>query len=102
MSRNLLKSSHFINLLLENNRSLNRHLLSHASDKNLQAIAEIFYNVFRLPLGKKKKDLFLQRLNFLKKFVKFEEKNRRLVKLHHIEISDLLFFIKKYLNKIFK
>ena len=102
MSRNLLKSSHFINLLLENNHSLNRHLLSHASGKNLQAIAEIFYNVFRLPLGKKKKDLFLQRLNFLKKFVKFEEKRRRLVKLHHIEISDLLFSIKKYLNKILK
>ena len=102
MSRNLLKSSHFINLLLENNHSLNRHLLSYASDKNLQAIAEIFYNVFRLPIGKKKKDLFLQRLNFLKKFVKFEEKRRRLVKLHHIEISDLLFSIKKYLNKILK
>ena len=60
MSRNLLKSSHFINLLLEKNHSLNRYLLSHARDKNLQAIAEIFYNVFRLPLGKKKMTYFFR------------------------------------------
>ena len=64
MSRNLLKSKNFINLLLEKNQSLNKQLLSYASDQNLKAIAEFFYNVFRLPLGKKRKGLFLQRLNF--------------------------------------
>ena len=100
MSRNLLRSANFIKLLLEKNQSLNRQLLSHASDKNLKAIAEIFYNVFRLPLGKKKKELFLQRLKFLKKFVKFEERRKKLARLHHRVIGDLLFNLRKYLNKI--
>ena len=60
MSRNLLRSANFIKLLLEKNQSLNRQLLSHSSDKNLKAIAEIFYNVFRLPLGKKKRNCFFR------------------------------------------
>ena len=102
MSRNLLKSRHFIKLLLEKNISLNRHLLANASDKNLQAIAEIFYNVFRLPLAKTKRELFLEKLKFLKKFVKFEGRRRRLARGHHIEISELLFTLRKYLNKILK
>ena len=100
MSTNLLKSRHFINLLLEKNQPLNRHLLSHASDQNLRAIAEIFYNVFRLPLSKKRIELFLEKLKFLKKFIKFEERRRRLARRHHIEIGELLFTIRKYLNKI--
>ena len=102
MSRNLLKSKNFINLLLEKNQSLNKQLLSYASDQNLKEIAEIFYNVFRLPLGKKRKGLFLQRLKFLKKFIKFEEKRRRLARLHHREIGELLFTLRKYLDKILK
>ena len=100
MSRNLLKSRHFINLLLEKNQPLNRQLLSHGSDQNLRAIAEIFYNVFRLPLTKRKRELFLEKIKFLKKFIKLEEKRRRLAIRHHIEISELLFSIRKYLNKI--
>ena len=102
MSRNLLKSRNFINLLLEKNQCLNRQLLYHAGDQNLKAIAEIFYNVFRLPLGNKRKKLFLERLKFLKKFVKFEDKRRRLARLHHSEITELLFSLRKYLNKILK
>ena len=102
MSRNLLKSRNFINLLLERNQTLNRQLLSYASDNNLEAIAEIFYNAFRLPLSKKKRELFLDNLKFLKKFVKFEERRRRLAKKNHIEITELLYTLRKYLNKLLK
>ena len=52
MSRNLTQSRHFILLLLEKNLSLNQHILIHASSSQLKAVAEIFYNVFKLPLSK--------------------------------------------------
>ena len=55
MSRNLKHSKNFILLLLENNLHLNKHILIHASPSQLKALAEIFYNVFKLPLTKKKR-----------------------------------------------
>ena len=55
MSRNLKHSKHFILLLLENNLVLNKHILIHTTPSQLKAVAEIFYNVFKLPLTKKKK-----------------------------------------------
>ena len=55
MSRNIKNSKHFILLLLENNLDLNKHILIHATPSHLKAVAEIFYNVFKLPLNKKKK-----------------------------------------------
>ena len=55
MSRNLKNSKNFILLLLENNLDLNKHILIHATPSQLKAVAEIFYNVFKLPLTKKKK-----------------------------------------------
>ena len=49
MSRNLLKSKNYINSLLEKNQSLNKQLLSYASDQTLKAIAEIFTTYFAYP-----------------------------------------------------
>ena len=60
MSRNLKHSKNFILLLLENNLHLNKHILIHASPSQLKALAEIFYNVFKLPLTKKKKGKILK------------------------------------------
>ena len=54
MSRNLKHSQHFILLLLENNLDPNKHILIHATPSQLKAVAEIFYNVFKLPLTKRK------------------------------------------------
>ena len=70
MSRNLKHSKQFILLLLENNLELNKHILIHATPSQLKAVAEIFYNVFKLPLTKKKKEKFL---NCLKKYKKIYE-----------------------------
>ena len=73
MSRNLKNSKYFILLLLENNLHLNKHILIHATPSQLKAVAEIFYNVFKHPLTKKKKEKFLSWLKILKKYIKSEE-----------------------------
>ena len=118
MSRNLKQSRHFILLLLENNLDLNKHILIHASSSQLKAIAEIFYlfiwgftslstlyrsfyNVFKLPLSKKKREKFINYLKILKKFIKSEEKGRRILARKHFErLSNLLVSIKYYIAKI--
>ena len=70
MSRNLKNSKHFILLLLENNLYLNKHIFIHATPSQLKAVTEIFYNVFKLPLTKKKREKFLSWLKILKKIYK--------------------------------
>ena len=101
MSRNLKRSRHFILLLLENNLDLNKHILIHASSSQLKAIAEIFYNIFKLPLSKKKREKFINYLKILKKFIKSEEKGRRILARKHFErLSNLLVSIKYYIEKI--
>ena len=60
MSRNLKSSKHFILLLLENNLDLNKNILIHATPSQLKAVAEIFYNVFKHPLTKRKKRAILK------------------------------------------
>ena len=57
MSKSLKHSKNFILLLLENNLDLNKHILIHATPSQLKAVAEIFYNVFKLPLTKKRKKI---------------------------------------------
>ena len=47
-----------INLMLENNQKINRALFRHFTDGGLSAIAEVIYNVFRLPISAKKKKKF--------------------------------------------
>ena len=58
-----------INLILENNRNINRALFRHTTDDGLSIIAEVIYNVFRLPISPKKKQKFQQNLKLLKKFI---------------------------------
>ena len=101
MSRNLKNSKNFILLLLENNLDLNKHILIHATPSQLKAVAEIFYNVFKLPLTKKKKEKFLGYLKILKKYIKSEERGRRSIARKHFErITNLLVSIKYYIEKI--
>ena len=101
MSRNLKNSKHFILLLLENNLYLNKHIFIHATPSQLKAVAEIFYNVFKLPLTKKKREKFLSCLKILKKYIKSGERGRRTIARKHFEgITNLLVSIKYYIEKI--
>ena len=101
MSRNLKHSKHFILLLLENNLDLNRHVLIHVTPYQLTGVAEIFYNVFRLPLTKKKREKFLSYLKLLKKIIKSQERGRRSIARKQFErITILLVSIKYYIEKI--
>ena len=100
MSRNLKNSKHFILLLLENNLHLNKHILIHATPSQFKAVAEIFYNVFKLPLTKRKKEKFLSWLKILKKYIKSEERRRSIARKHFERITNLLVSVKYYIEKI--
>ena len=101
MSRNLKNSKHFILLLLQNDLDLNKHIFIHATPSQLKAVAEIFYNVFKLPLTKRKKEKFLSWLKILKKYIKSGERGRRSIARKHFErITNLLVSIKYYIEKI--
>ena len=92
MSRNLKQSRHFILLLLDNNLYLNEHILIHATPSQLKAVAEIFYNVFKLSLT--------SYLKILKKFIKSEEKGRKSIARKHFErLTNLLVSVKYYIEK---
>ena len=92
MSRNLKNSKHFILLLLQNNLELNKHIFIHATPS---------YNVFKLPLTKRKKEKFLSWLKILKKYIKSGERGRRSIARKHFErITNLLVSIKYYIEKI--
>ena len=80
MSKNLLRSRHFLNLLLEKDKNLNKYLLIHASSRHLQSLAEIFYNVFRLPLINTTKKKFNENIDILKKFIQHPKKDLTLLR----------------------
>ena len=101
MSKNLKNSKHFIYLLLENNLILNRYILAHAGKKNLQSLAEIFYNVFRLPLSSKSKK-FNKNIKSLRKFIQIPANRDKIAKKNYKVISELLNLIGKSLKIILK
>ena len=102
MSKNLKKSSYFIRLILQNNIRLTRILLTHATEKQLQSIAEIFYNVFKLPLSKAKRENFLKHLKLLKKYIE-NKKARKTIILRNLKIfNKLILLLRPYLNVLLK
>ena len=78
MSKNLIKSSPFLLLVLDNNQSLNRHIFLHAKDSHLKSLAEIFYNVFQLPLTQERKKNFRKILKFYKSSYKIRNNEEQL------------------------
>ena len=100
MLKNLLRSRHFLNLLLEKDKNLNKYLLIHAPRRHLQSLAEIFYNVFRLPLNKKTKIKFNENIDILRKFIQHPKKRPNIVKRKYSLIDELLLLLQKYLKEI--
>ena len=84
------------NLMLENNQKINRAIFRHISDKGLNAIAEVIYNIFRLPIGSKKK--FQQNLKVLKTFINQKTKRRQILVKNYKLFSDLMLSIKRYIH----
>ena len=99
MLKNLLRSRHFLNLLLEKDKNLNKYLLIHASRSHLQSLAEIFYNVFRLPLNNKTRK-FNENIDILRKFIQHPKKRPNIVKKKYSLIGALLILLQKYLKEI--
>ena len=102
MSKNLKKSKHYIYLLLDNNLNLNKHILTHAGRRNLQSLAEIFYNVFRLPLSNKTRNKFYKNIKILRKFIQSPAIRDKIARRNYKVFSDLLGSIAKYLKIILK
>ena len=91
-----------ISLLLENNHKVNRALFRNITDDGLSAIAEVIYNVFRLPIGEKKKKNFQQNFKVLKKFINTKTKRREILVKNYKLFSDLLVTIKRYIQILLK
>ena len=64
MSTNLKKTKNFLEVILENNQKVNMCIVFHASSKQLEAMAETFYNVFCLPLSPSIRSNLLKTLRF--------------------------------------
>ena len=102
MSKNLIKSKHYIYLLLDNNLNLNKHILTHAGRKNLQSLAEIFYNVFRLPLSNQTRKKFLKNIKILRKFIQSPSNRQKIAGRNYKVFTELLRSLEKYLKIILK
>ena len=102
MSTNLKKSKYFIYMLLENNLNLNKHLLSEVGRKHLKSLAEIFYNVFRLPLLPKTRDKFNKKIKILKKFIQSPGSRAKVASKNYKVITELLQLIHRYIKIILK
>ena len=102
MSKNLIKSSPFLLLVLDNNQSLNRHIFLHAKDNHLKSLAEIFYNVFQLPLTQEKKKKFQKNIKVLRKFIQNKEQQRAIILKNYRLFSDMLYLIRKFVKILLK
>ena len=100
MSSNLLRSKYFLKVILNNNKTLNKHMFSEDNQSQIKAIAEIFYNIFRLPLSKKTKTKFEKYSGLIKRFLRGVRGRLQLLKRYHRIFSDLLYSIRRYINQI--
>ena len=98
MSKNLLKSTPFLRILLENNHKLNKHLFIHAKKNHLSSVAEIFYNVFRLPLPNKKRKIFQKNIAVLRRYIQSKNTRQNIAVKNYRLISDLLYLLKPYIQ----
>ena len=83
MSSDLLRPKHFLKVILDNNKILNKYMFSEANQSQIKAIAEIFFNIFRLPLSKKTKAKFEKYSRLLKRFLGRVRGRLQLLKKHH-------------------
>ena len=58
-------------------------MLSEANQSQIKAIAEIFFNIFRLPLSKKTKAKFEKYSGLTKRFLRRVRRRLQLLKKHH-------------------
>ena len=100
MLKNLFRSRHFIKHISEKDKKLNKYLLIQASRRHLQSLAEIFYNVFRLPLSNKTKRKFNENVTILRMFIQHPNKRPSIVKKQHTLLGDLLILLQSYLREI--
>ena len=97
MSANLKRARNFLEVIFENNKKVNKYILFHASPKHLQAIAEIFYNVFRLPLSPSIRSNFIKNIRILKKLIQHKSRRGDIARRNNKLFTDLLISIKSYL-----
>ena len=102
MSKNLFKSRPFLLFILDNNHTLNRHIFINAKDYQLRSIAEVFFNVFRIPLSREKKKKFQENIKLLRNFIQNKERRRAIIVKNYSLFSDLLFLIRKFIKVLLK
>ena len=96
MSQNLKKSKYLIKVILDNSHNLNRYLFRYVNENQIKAITKLIYNMWHLPLNKKRKSEIKNHIKLLKHFIHNKHKRRDLLRKHHKFFSDLLYNLKKY------
>ena len=97
MSKRLKKASHFIFLILDNNVDINKILISQANESHLSALAEIFQNILRFPLSKKKKFKIVGSLKLLNKYLVNTSNRRKILRKNKKKLLELLLMTKPFL-----
>ena len=69
-------------------------MLIHAQKNQLSSLAEIFHNVFRLPLTTKKRKLFQENIGVLRRYIQSKNRRQDIAVKNYKLISNLLFFVK--------
>ena len=100
MSQNLKKSKHIIKVILDSNHRLNRYMFRYITENHIKAITELIYNIWHLPLNKKRKSEIKNHIKLLKQFIHNKHRRRELLGKHYKIFSDLLHSLKKYINVI--
>ena len=97
MSQNLKKSKYIIKVILDNNHKLNRYLFCYINENQIKAITELIYNIWHLPLNKKRKSEIKNHLKLLKQFIHNKHRRREILGKHYKIFSDLLHSLKNIL-----
>ena len=100
MSTNLKSQSHYLKVLMDNNREINKAIFRNISKKLLNAVVEIVYNVWRLPLNTKQRGFFERRIKTLCSFINEKKKRKIILRRNNQLFSILLRLLRKYIFSI--
>ena len=100
MSKNLRNERDFFLTLLRSKDDSQKRLLFTATSRQLQALAEIFYNIGVLPITPKYKKKLIRYRKLLKEYV-YDNLNREIwIKKHYRLTLKILRLIRVYILKL--
>ena len=105
MSQNLKRNKDFLTLLLKTEKGQAKALLETITQKQLEAVIEILYNLMRISSVKKDKTVIQKRKTLLRELVNKKVKlgkKKQLVGRHRIQLMKTLLHFKSLLLSLIK